>query len=105
MDALAASLGDLAPLEGFERASYTGGIEDEREPGFREHGIPVGPEHRRDLDDIAVEFGVDVPWPKSTRTTAFYPMPESGVICQATVTSRVIHRPWARADRGLSSSR
>ena len=77
MDALAASLGDLAPLEGFERASYTGGIEDEREPGFREHGIPVGPEHRRDLDDIAVEFGVDVPWPKSTRTTAFYPMPES----------------------------
>ena len=27
-------------------------------------GIPVGPEHRRDLEDIAAEFGVDVPWPR-----------------------------------------
>ena len=62
MDALAGSLKDLAPLEGFEKSSYAGGIEGERELEFREHGIPVGSEHRRDLEDIAAEFGVDVPW-------------------------------------------
>ena len=64
MDALAARLRELAPLEGFEQASYAGGIEGEREAEFREHGIPVGPERRRDLEDIAAEFGVDVPWAK-----------------------------------------
>ena len=64
MDALAARLRDLVPLEGFEKSSYAGGIEGERELEFRERGIPVGPEHRRDLEDIAAEFGVDVPWPK-----------------------------------------
>ncbi len=62
MDALATRLRELAPLEGFEQASYAGGIEGERELEFREHGIPVGPEHRHDLEDIAAEFGVDVPW-------------------------------------------
>ena len=62
MDALAARLRELAPLEGFEQASYAGGIEGERELEFREHGIPVGPEHRRDLEAIAAELGVDVPW-------------------------------------------
>ena len=62
MDALAGRLRALAPLEGFEQASYAGGIEGEREAEFREHGIPVGPEHRHDLEAIAAEFGVDVPW-------------------------------------------
>ena len=62
MDALAGRLRELAPLEGFEKASYAGGIEGEREVEFREHGIPVGPVHRRDLEDAATEFGVDVPW-------------------------------------------
>ncbi len=64
MDALAASLRELAPLEGFDKASYAGGIEGEREMEFRERGIPVGPEHRRDLENAAAEFGVDVPWPR-----------------------------------------
>ena len=58
----AANLRDLAPLGGFEKASYAGGIEGERELGFRESGIPVGLEHRRDLEYIAVEFGADMPW-------------------------------------------
>ena len=62
MDALAGRLRELAPLEGFEKASYAGGIEGERELEFREHGIPVGAEHRSDLEDIASELGVDVPW-------------------------------------------
>jgi LDH2 family malate/lactate/ureidoglycolate dehydrogenase len=62
MDALAAQLRELAPLEGFERASYAGGIEGEREVEFRKQGIPVGPVHRRDLEDAAAEFVVDVPW-------------------------------------------
>ena len=63
MDALAASLRDLAPLEGFDKASYAGGIEAERELEFRHHGIPVGPDHRRDLEDIAADFAIDIPWP------------------------------------------
>ena len=62
MDALAGRLRELAPLEGFEKASYAGGIEGEREVEFREHGIPVGPEHRHDLEDAAREFGAEVPW-------------------------------------------
>ena len=62
MDALAGRLRKLAPLEGFEKASYAGGIEGEREVEFRERGIPVGPEHRHDLEDAAREFGAEVPW-------------------------------------------
>ena len=45
--ALAGSLRDLAPLYGFDKASYAGGIEGDR-----------------DLEDIAADFGVDVPWAK-----------------------------------------
>ena len=62
MDALAGRLRELAPLEGFEKASYAGGAEGEREREFRKVGIPVGPEHRRDLESVANELGVDVPW-------------------------------------------
>ena len=62
MDALAGRLRELAPLEGFDTASYAGGIEGEREREFRESGIPVGPEHRQDLEDAAREFGAEVPW-------------------------------------------
>ena len=62
MDALAGRLRELAPLEGFEKASYAGGIEGEREVEFRERGIPVGPEHRHDLEDAAREFGAEAPW-------------------------------------------
>ena len=62
MDALAGRLRALAPLEGFEQASYAGGIEGEREAEFGAHGIPVGTEHRQDLEEIAAELGVDVPW-------------------------------------------
>ena len=63
MDSLAASLRDLAPREGFDKASYAGKrIEGERELEFREHGNTVSPEHRfRDLEDVAAEFGIDVP--------------------------------------------
>ncbi len=62
MDALAGSLRELAPLDGFEQASYAGGVEGEREREFREAGIPLGPEHRHDLESIASELGVDAPW-------------------------------------------
>ena len=62
VDALAGRLRELAPLEGFDMASYAGGIEGEREVEFRDHGIPVGPVHRDDLEGVAAEFGVDVPW-------------------------------------------
>ena len=45
MDALAASLKDLAPLEGFDKASYAGGIEGARAgvPRTRHSGRPRAP--------------------------------------------------------------
>jgi LDH2 family malate/lactate/ureidoglycolate dehydrogenase len=62
MDVLARQLKELAPLDGFERASYAGDIERQREREFRRQGIPVGPEHRQELESIAQECGIDVPW-------------------------------------------
>jgi len=62
MDLLVAKLRELAPLDGFKSASYAGGIEGEREREFRAIGIPVGPDHRSDLETAGHEFGIDVPW-------------------------------------------
>jgi LDH2 family malate/lactate/ureidoglycolate dehydrogenase len=62
MDLLARQLKELAPLEGFDRASYAGDIERQREREFRRLGIPLGPEHRRELEGIAGELGIAVPW-------------------------------------------
>ena len=57
MDLLARQLKELAPLEGFDRASYAGDIERQREREFRRLGIPVGPEHRRELEGHRPETG------------------------------------------------
>ena len=62
MDLLAGKLSELAPLDGFDKASYAGAVEQERERESRSLGIPVGPEHRRDLEGVAAECGVAVPW-------------------------------------------
>ena len=62
MDLLAGQLKELAPLDGFDRASYAGDIERQRERKFRRLGIPVGPEHRRELEGVARELGIAVPW-------------------------------------------
>ena len=31
--------------------------------------VPVGPEHRHDLENITAESGVDVPWPRGGAPT------------------------------------
>ena len=62
MDLLARQIKELAPLDGFDGASYAGDVERQREREFRRLGIPVGPEHRRELESIARELGIDVPW-------------------------------------------
>jgi len=62
MDLLAGQLKELAPLDGFDRASYAGDIEWQREREFRRRGIPLGPEHRRELEGVARELGIEVPW-------------------------------------------
>lgn len=52
----------LKPLEGFDQSLLPGAIELQREQEFGEAGVPVGPEHRRRLEEVAAEFGEAVPW-------------------------------------------
>ncbi|NWG75996.1 MAG: hypothetical protein HXY24_15575, partial [Rubrivivax sp.] len=47
---------------GFERAYLPGGIEVERELLWCREGIPVGPEHRQRLQELAEELGPVAPW-------------------------------------------
>ena len=62
MDLLARQLKELAPLDGFDGASYAGDIERQREREFRQLGIPLGPEHRSELEGVARELELQVPW-------------------------------------------
>ena len=62
MDEFARRVATLAPLEGFEQAKLAGGPEGEREREYLVEGIPVGPEHQRDLEALATELGIAVPW-------------------------------------------
>jgi len=58
MDEYAARVRALRPLEGFDQAYLPGGIEAERERRWRREGIPVGPEHRQKLQELADELGL-----------------------------------------------
>jgi LDH2 family malate/lactate/ureidoglycolate dehydrogenase len=62
MDEYIRQVGDLEPLSGFDDAMLPGGPEAKRERENRERGIPVGPDHREALEDLADDLGVDVPW-------------------------------------------
>lgn len=62
MDQYVRRVSELEPLEGFERAMLPGGPEAERERENRERGIPVGPEHQAELETLAEDLGIDVPW-------------------------------------------
>ena len=64
MDAYASAVRSLQPLEGFDQAYLPGGVEAAREREYREHGIPVGPEHQSRLDEMAEELGLRPPWVK-----------------------------------------
>jgi LDH2 family malate/lactate/ureidoglycolate dehydrogenase len=53
---------ELEPLEGFDRAMLPGGPEAERERVNRDRGVPVGPDHRAVLEELADELDLEVPW-------------------------------------------
>ncbi len=62
MDAFVRRVRDLRPLAGFDRSLMPGGIEAERELEYRTEGIPVGPDHRQRLDELARALGIATPW-------------------------------------------
>lgn len=62
MDAYVRRVRSLQPLEGFDRAYLPGGVEAARERTYRKEGIPVGPDHRQRLQELADELGIQPPW-------------------------------------------
>ena len=62
MDRFIGQVRAMQPLPGTARAELAGGIEWAWEREHLRHGIPVGAEHRQDLEDIAAELGVEVPF-------------------------------------------
>ncbi len=52
----------LQPVKGFAATHVPGGIEAEREGRFREVGVPVGGWHREQLEGVAKELEIEVPW-------------------------------------------
>lgn len=62
MDHLMTQVGQMQPLPGFERAELPGGPEWRQEKAFRVEGIPLHPEAQKQLEVLAKEFGLQVPW-------------------------------------------
>ncbi len=62
MDVLAERIAELAPLPGFSKAQFAGAPEAERARRYVVEGIPVGDEHRRELEGLADELGIEAPW-------------------------------------------
>ena len=62
MDVLAGRIAALAPLPGFSKAQFAGGPEGEHERRYAVAGIPVGDEHRRELEVLADTLGIEAPW-------------------------------------------
>lgn len=62
VDTYVRRVSDLEPIEGFEPAMLPGGPEASRARKFREQGIPVGPEHQSDLEELAADLDLEVPW-------------------------------------------
>ena len=62
MDKYARQVSNLEPLEGFDEAMLPGGPEAQTVRENREHGVPIGPNHRRVLDNLADDIGIATPW-------------------------------------------
>ncbi len=62
MDEYVRAVRQLRPLDGFHSSHMPGGIESDRETRSRTEGVPVGAAHRKSLDDLAAELGIDPPW-------------------------------------------
>jgi LDH2 family malate/lactate/ureidoglycolate dehydrogenase len=52
----------MQPFAGTERANLPGRLEWERQRQWSVEGVPVGSRHRQELNAVAAEFGVPVPW-------------------------------------------
>jgi len=52
----------LKPFAGTDRATLAGTLEHEREQAWAIEGVPVGSRHRSELESVAREFDVPVPW-------------------------------------------
>ncbi|MDE2999009.1 MAG: Ldh family oxidoreductase [Gemmatimonadota bacterium] len=62
MDDFVTAVRGLQPFPGEDRALLPGALEWEREQSWASEGIPVGPDHRRDLAAVAAELGVETPF-------------------------------------------
>lgn len=62
MDDFVAAVRGLQPFPGEDRALLPGALEWEREHSWAVEGIPIGPDHQRDLARVAMELGVETPF-------------------------------------------
>ncbi len=62
MDVYARKVRTLTPIPGASGSYLPGGPEAEKEAAYRAEGIPVGEEHRRQLESVAAEFHLTAPW-------------------------------------------
>ena len=58
MDRFVADARAMRPFPGTVRAELPGGLEWEWERQSRERGIPLGDEHRRELEELATRLGI-----------------------------------------------
>ena len=68
MDRFIGEARSMRPLPGLERAELPGGMEWQWERENRERGIPLGDPHRRELEELAGEAGVDCGYDKYEET-------------------------------------
>jgi LDH2 family malate/lactate/ureidoglycolate dehydrogenase len=68
VDEYARQVRELEPLDGFDEAMLPGHPEVRRERENRDRGVPVGPDHREDLEGLADDLGIDVPWERPDST-------------------------------------
>ncbi len=62
MDQYVRQVRQLEPLVGFDQSLMSGGLEAIREEKYRAEGVPVGEYHRKALEELAEELGLDAPW-------------------------------------------
>ena len=62
MDQYVRQTRQLKPLEGTRAAHLPGGIEAEHELAYRRDGIPLNEPHRRELEQLAQDLRIEVPW-------------------------------------------
>lgn len=61
VDALVRQVRGLAPAEGFQRVRLPGEIEHERMLEYEQHGIPLPPEVRAEMERLAADLGMAAP--------------------------------------------